>query len=238
MSRHEKRTQRQECNCSPVSNLRSRSWREVRTKDWPTAHRSAPQPPIDRQGTIVGPWPFRAPWVYCFGHFLNRHLCDAVLTAFDMMKMKGKSELGSVAAILERELGPTIKEWLRRVNLVSELTDIPLSDDDRTSHLSKLYSDLISRLRLPNDADAPTSVTAAAHGQRRREQGYSPAMLVEESRKFQVVTFGMLHLHLSELDQRRLLLDVVAIADEADAQLMGAVRSLTARMPPTPHLWD
>jgi hypothetical protein len=151
-----------------------------------------------------------------------------------MMKMKEKSELGSVAAILERELEPTIKEWLKRVNLVPELTDIPLSDADRTGHLTKLYSDLISRLRLPKDADPPISVTAAAHGQKRREQGYSPAMLVAESRIFQVVTFGTLHLHLSELDQRRLLLDVMVIADEADAQLMGAVRSLT-KGTPTPQ---
>jgi hypothetical protein len=152
-----------------------------------------------------------------------------------MMKMKEKSELGSVAAILERELGPTIKEWLRRVNLISELTDIPLSDADRSSHLTKLYSDLISRLRLPEDARPPISADATAHGQRRREQGYSPGMLVEESRIFQVVTFGMLHLHLSELDHRRLLLDVVVIADEADAQLMGAVRGLTAKGMPTPQ---
>jgi hypothetical protein len=106
---------------------------------------------------------------------------------------------------------------------------IPLSDKDRTRHLPTLYSDIISRLRLPKDADAPISVSAAAHGQRRQEQGYSPAMLVEESRIFQVVTFGMLHLHLGELDQRRLLLDVIVIADETDAQLMGAVRRLTAK---------
>jgi hypothetical protein len=152
------------------------------------------------------------------------------------MKMKEKSELGSVAAILERELEPIIKEWLRRVNLVSALTDIPLSDADRTGHLPKIYSDLISRLRLPQNADLPISAAAAAHGLRRREQGYSPAMLVEESRIFQVVTFGMLHLHQNELDQRRLLLDVVVIADEADAQLMGAVRSLTAaKGMPTPQ---
>jgi hypothetical protein len=45
----------------------------------------------------------------------------------------------------------------------------------------------------------------------------------------------MLHLHHSELDQRRLLLDVAVIADEADAQLMGAVRSLTAKGMPTPQ---
>ena len=90
-----------------------------------------------------------------------------------------------------------------------------------------LFRDLIFRLRRAKDADGSISAHASAHGQRRREQGYSPAMLVEESRIFQVVTFGMLHLHYSELDQRRLLLDVIVIADEADAQLMQAVRSLT-----------
>jgi hypothetical protein len=56
-------------------------------------------------------------------------------------------------------------------------------------------------------------------------------MLIEESRIFQVVTFRTLHLHLGELDQRRLLLDVIVIADEADAQLRESVSSLTARMP-------
>ncbi|HXO31616.1 MAG TPA: hypothetical protein VN901_04685 [Candidatus Acidoferrales bacterium] len=152
-----------------------------------------------------------------------------------MMRMTEKSELGSVAGILERELAPTVREWLRRVNLVPELTDIPLSDADRTSHLPKLYADLISRLRLLKDARPSISADATAHGQKRQAQGYSPAMLVEESRIFQVVTFGMLHLHLGELDQKRLLRDVVVIADEADAQLMGAVRSLTAKGTPTPQ---
>ena len=146
-----------------------------------------------------------------------------------MMKMKDKSELGSVAAILERELGPTIKEWLRRVNLVSELTDIPLSDIDRTRHLHVMLRQLIFRLRLPNDAHRPIYVTAGAHGQRRQAQGYSPAMLVEESRIFEVVTFGMLHLHFGELDQRRLLLDVIVIADEADAQLSEAMQQLDSK---------
>jgi hypothetical protein len=150
------------------------------------------------------------------------------------MKMKEKSELGSVAAILERELAPTVREWLRRVNLVPELTDIPLSDADRTCHLPALFRDLIFRLHLPQNADIPISAAATAHGLRRQKQGYSPAMLVAESRIFQVVTFGILHLHHSELDQRRLLMDVMVIADEADAQLMGAVRSLTAKGTPTP----
>jgi len=64
------------------------------------------------------------------------------------MKMNEKLELGSVAAILERELEPFVKEWLRRVNLVSKLTDTPISDKDRTRHVPALFRDLIFRLRL------------------------------------------------------------------------------------------
>ena len=42
-------------------------------------------------------------------------------------------KLASVADILERECGPTIIEWLRRVNLVPELIDIPLSDEEKSA---------------------------------------------------------------------------------------------------------
>jgi len=131
----------------------------------------------------------------------------------------------SVAVIIERELGPTIKEWLRQVKLVPDLSDISLSDSDRTGHLPKLFGDLLCRLRLPRDAEPPVSTTASAHGRLRFAQGYSASMLVEESRIFQVTTFGTLHLHQSELDQSEVLLDVIAIADEADRQLTETVRS-------------
>jgi len=80
--------------------------------------------------------------------------------------------VASVADILVRQLKPTIEEWLRRVNLVPALTDIPLSDADRTGHLSRLYHELISRLPLLKDAESP--VSAAEHGKARRAQGNFP----------------------------------------------------------------
>jgi hypothetical protein len=130
----------------------------------------------------------------------------------------------SVATILERELETTIKEWLRRVNLLPVLTLIPLSDENRTFHLRQLIHDLACRLRLAVDAVLPTSSAAIDHGRRRRHQGYTASMLVEESRLFQVVTFQTLHLHQGELDHDQLLSDVAVIADEVDLQLMQAVR--------------
>jgi hypothetical protein len=110
-------------------------------------------------------------------------------------------KISGVADVLEREVEPTIKEWVRRVNLVPELTHIPLSNADRTGHLPRLYKDLIARLRLAKDAHPPISIAAAEHGRVRHAQGYSASMLIEESRVFQVATFGTLHLHHSELDQ-------------------------------------
>jgi hypothetical protein len=131
----------------------------------------------------------------------------------------------SVAVILEREVASTIKEWLKQVKLLPDLTSVPLSDSDRTGHLPKLFADLLCRLRLARDTEPPVSISASAHGRLRFAQGYSASMLVEESRIFQVATFGTLHLHQSELDQNEVLLDVIIIADEADRQLTETVRS-------------
>jgi hypothetical protein len=131
----------------------------------------------------------------------------------------------SVADLLEREVEATIKEWLRRVHLVPELTDVRLSDADRTDHLPQLFDDVLWRLRVTRDGPNRVSFAAAAHGSVRFEQGYSPSMLVEESRIFQVSTFCTLHLHQSELPQSELLLDVITIADEADRQLTETMHS-------------
>jgi hypothetical protein len=84
----------------------------------------------------------------------------------------------SVAAVLERELEPTIKERLKLVNLAPELTAIALSDADRTSHLPKLHHDLISPLH--RGTPSSISVTAIPQGRARREQVYSVAMLIED----------------------------------------------------------
>jgi hypothetical protein len=140
-----------------------------------------------------------------------------------MMTVK---KLASVADILEREIELTIKEWLRRVKMVPELAQLPLSDAERTGHLRKLFHDLICRLRLVKDTHLPVSTAAATHGEIRRAQGYSAAMVIDESRVLQVATFSTLHLHQGELDHNRMLLDVIVIADEVDAQLMETVRSL------------
>jgi hypothetical protein len=64
-----------------------------------------------------------------------------------------------------------------------------------------------------------------AHGRLRYLQGYTPAMLVHESRILQVTLFGTLQDNLSLLDFSLLLPDVMTIADEVDAQLTQSIDS-------------
>ena len=125
----------------------------------------------------------------------------------------------SVADILERELEPVIHDWMMLVENQQDLMSIALSYEDRTGHLPALLREVIVRLRLDAGTKAPISVAASHHGDLRRKQGYSVAMVVEESRLLQVCLFTTLHKNTNLIEYSKLLLDVVTIADEVDAQL-------------------
>jgi RsbT co-antagonist protein rsbRD N-terminal domain len=125
----------------------------------------------------------------------------------------------SVADILERELDAVIHDWLALVEKKEDLMSIKLSYEDRTGHLPALLREVIARLRLDAGTNAPISVAASHHGDLRRKQGYTVAMVVEESRLLQVCLFTVLHKNTYLIEYKKLLLEVVTIADEVDAQL-------------------
>jgi DNA-binding response OmpR family regulator len=134
----------------------------------------------------------------------------------------------SVASILESDLDTTIQYWMALVEHDEELAPIQLSFEDRTGHLPQILCDLIYRLRLPTATNAPFSIAARQHGELRRRQGYTPAMVVEESRILQVSIFNTLQNNLARVDFSKVLLDVITIADEVDSQLKQAMLGYTA----------
>jgi len=145
-----------------------------------------------------------------------------IKTAAAVRRVNGSGGTGaieSVADILERELQHVIKDWLARVDQEPDLTCIPLNYNDRTGHLPHLLHDVIARLRLDAGTKGPISDAAAIHGDLRHKQGYTVAMVVEESRLLQVTIFSTLHKNVKHLEFSLLLPDIVTIADEVDAQL-------------------
>ena len=111
---------------------------------------------------------------------------------------------------------------------------IPLSPQERTGHLPKLLSDLVTRLRQPRRMDGkhPLSKAAHEHGRLRRMQGYSAALIVEESRMLQVSIFETLQNNLIRVNFSLVLIDVMTIADEVDSQLRQAMQTFTEPAPP------
>jgi hypothetical protein len=132
-----------------------------------------------------------------------------------------------VATVLENGTQSTIDSWYNRVESESDLAAIPLSRADRCAHLPDMFRDLVGRLRnpLPLGTRALTSAAAHHHGCLRRDQGYTPAMIVEESRMLQVSIFQTLQLHVEDTEPGVLLLYVMVIADEVDSQLAQAMSS-------------
>jgi CheY-like chemotaxis protein len=137
----------------------------------------------------------------------------------------------SVATILEHDLTSTIQDWMEMVEQDKELTCIPLNFEDRTGHLPNLIADLVNRLRLPPATTAMISMAAREHGELRRKQGYTAAMMVEESRILQISIFNTLQKHLARVDFSKVLLDVITIADEVDSQLKQAMFSYVEPQP-------
>jgi CheY-like chemotaxis protein len=129
----------------------------------------------------------------------------------------------SVASILEHDRDATIQDWIALVERDEELTSIPLCFEDRMGHLPNLFSDLIYRLRIPPTEKADISIPARQHGDLRRKQGYTAAMVVQESRILQISIFGTLQKNLHRVDFSNVLSDVVTIADEVDSQLRQAM---------------
>src|ERR1017187_8884460 len=164
-----------------------------------------------------------------------KHLAEMVRERLLIQKPANRTSKERVSEILHRCSDMVVKDWLARVKQARELNHLPLIDSERTGHLPKLIEDLVLRLNKPitgspQDSDAICSPAAVLHGELRYTQGYTPEMLVHESRILQVTLFGTLKDNINALDFSLLLTDVMTIADEVDAQLtqtMGSYMKLS-----------
>jgi CheY-like chemotaxis protein len=136
----------------------------------------------------------------------------------------------SVATILERAHENAIGEWFSLVQHEDSLMQVPLSREERCEHLPQMFCDLIHRLRSPQvlGSKGVVSVEATRHGTARLKQGYTAAMMVQESRLLQVCIFNSLQKNLANIDFSVLLGEVMTIADEVDSQLAQAMESYVA----------
>ena len=138
----------------------------------------------------------------------------------------------TVAAILQRSVEDTIAAWYGRIKTDKKVMAISMTFEQRTCHLQQVFRDLVSRLESTKPIGSKELVSKAAtdHGINRQQQGYTAAMLVEESRMLQVCIFDTLQKNLATIDFSVLLIGVMTIADEIDSQLSQAMDSFMAKL--------
>jgi hypothetical protein len=136
----------------------------------------------------------------------------------------------TVAEILERSAQGAIEEWFKRIQTDKKVMSVSLNYEQRCGHLSQVFRDVVSRLLSSKPIGSKELVSHAAtqHGLARRKQGYTAAMMVEESRLLQVTIFDTLQHNLATIDFSVLLIGVMTIADEIDSQLSQAMDSYIA----------
>jgi CheY-like chemotaxis protein len=136
----------------------------------------------------------------------------------------------TVAEIIERSTEIAIQEWFELVETDDIVMVVALSREQRCFHLPQIFRDLVARLlsSKPIGSRELLSPAAAQHGIARRKQGYTAAMLVEESRMLQVTIFDTLQRNLASIDFSVVLLGVMVIADEIDSQLSQAMQAYIA----------
>jgi DNA-binding response OmpR family regulator len=136
----------------------------------------------------------------------------------------------TVATILENRTDSTIADWFEHIQKDKKVMTVALTYEQRISHLPQLFRELVHRLRSFKVVGSPEVVSPAAaeHGLNRRRQGYTAAMLVEESRMLQISIFHTLQKNLAQIDFSIVLTEVMTIADEIDSQLSQAMTSYIA----------
>ncbi|HEY4381182.1 MAG TPA: response regulator [Acidobacteriaceae bacterium] len=141
-----------------------------------------------------------------------------------------------LASFLERSTESVIDDWYGRIQ-TEEIMAISLTREQRCAHLPQFFREIIQRLETPGDLGAgrTSSDTALKYGTLRRQQGYTPAMLIDESRELQRSIFQTLQENLTGLDFTCLLAGVMTIADEIDSHLTQAMRCYSSE-PAEQHL--
>jgi hypothetical protein len=134
-----------------------------------------------------------------------------------------------IEAVLRRSSSSIVAACLAGAQQTEELSGVSLGDAERIGYLPSLIEELVLRLGQTGGSvtkqAARKSPAAAAHGELRNVQGYTPAMLVQESRILQTTIFETLQCNLEHLDFSQILPDVMTIADEVESQLTQAMDS-------------
>lgn len=123
-------------------------------------------------------------------------------------------------------------QWIQEVLKDPELAALPLTEEQRRSHLPDLLEACASSTMGGDSSLCDRAVELARlHGRARYDQGYSIPQIVFECRVLQQVTSLAIQRHLLEIDLSTLVPDTFAIGESVQAALEIAIRAYQGQIP-------
>jgi DNA-binding response OmpR family regulator len=107
-----------------------------------------------------------------------------------------------------------INQWYQTVECDPELKKVQMSRAERIDHLPDVLDELVRPQISGFGVEAATRSSAAQHGKFRREQGYTPSMLLEETRILHRVIANCLQQNLLAVDISMVLPDMLDMGDK------------------------
>jgi len=111
--------------------------------------------------------------------------------------------------VIAKNLENIIKAWYQAVEAHPEIKKIPLPREERIDDLPSVLDELVR----PMDPEVRAQSRSAAHkhGEKRRQQHYTIAMLLEETRILHRVVADCMQQHLLSIDISNLIPDLIEV---------------------------
>lgn len=138
------------------------------------------------------------------------------------------SSLKRVPVILRENQGVIMQQWLDDILASAEITPSRLSKARWVEDFPKLFAAIVETSEMRESQLRQESANLAyARGERRRSEGFSAAMLAEETRLGLRAIGLTVQNHLLEIDVSQLIPDLLAVADSLSLLLRESLRALS-----------
>jgi len=133
--------------------------------------------------------------------------------------------------IIQQERQAIIEEWYERVEADPELARIRMSREDRIDHLPGVFDEIVRPRAAGTAIETDTHHAATQHGRTRRQQGYTPSMLLEETRILHRAIANCVQSNLLMVDVSNLLPDLIEVDDRLHQILRYSMEALLGKDP-------
>jgi len=127
--------------------------------------------------------------------------------------------------VIARNRAGVIDAWYEAVEKHPDIMEIPLSREERIDHLPQVLDELVR----PMDSDRPdlrgTHSPSKEHGAKRQAQGYTIALLLEETRILHRIIADCMQQNLLKIDISNLIPDLIEVHDRMHSLLQTSLEA-------------